>query len=775
MFKKSTAVILLSIFIHMQCIFAQAELDATSPMSYDAMGFSDQSPFLKIRDGSLERYLHPLSLQLVDKIEESNGGLFTVVVDGAYGVLDVKGKLIADFIYDEIELKTNYNGQWYDGISYNYKFVVTKLDGKYGVIDALGKEITAPQYKEITILDSLTIAFQQGGKWGWLDARTGKVIQLPVYERATVSYVRPGAVEIHRNGKEGLALRDGQVLVAPEYQYLQNFHLPGRQWMLFSKDNHVGLLDSAGMIVLAAQFDDLDPTSDPNVVRFKKGDSIGLWHIKESRVILEGFTQIEGFVVGNSIVRKQNMYGVVNTSGKVLLQPIYDGVRFMDAKGAYLTSYSDIVEISRSVEAPTNSPKNKVKVKSQLYFMFASKDGKQGVFDWEGKEVIPVEYNQIVPIFKDGSAYFEVYQEEQYGLFDGKGKQLLPFEYKDYAYLSTNYYPQSSGYAENYIIPLTKDDRIGLYHVGLNKVILPVVHEYIVWNGFDQINARRGAEDRGYDAENALLDAEGTIIRPYSKSVNYSAVAADRIVETRMIDGEWRNRLVDLSGKTLYENSTWEEFKSNSFTQLLLPKDTTLDASYQDGLLKISGKEEHLFIDRDGNEKRFEGYEFVGDFYEDRAVVMAYANPLDADETNGSAREKERFGIIDSRGNIKLPAIYDRMEKVYDVPELLKVRQDGKWGLVTKKGEIVMDTRYDDIRFSSSLKAYVDIVQDGKNGIAERGGTIVVPPIYERIDKSSSSSIDEAPLFMVFDGEWYHLMDSKKGLLSIKAKNRLGY
>lgn len=772
---KSIAVTLLSFFIHTQFIFAQADEQATSPMMFDAIGFSDRSPFLKIRQNGLERYLHPRSLRLVDKIGESNGGLFEVVVDGAYGVMDTEGKLIADFVYDEIMLKTDYDGQWYDGIPYNYKFVLTKLDGKYGVIDAGGNEITAPQYEEIAILDSLTIAFRVGGKWGWLDARSGELLQTPKYERVTRSYVRPGAVAIHENKKEGLALRNGQVLVAPEYRYLRSFHLPDKQWMLFSQGDEVGLLDSTGMVILPAQFQDLDPAGDSDVVKFKKNGSIGLWHIGESRVVLEGFTDIERFVAGNSIVRKQQMHGVVDTSGKVLLQPEYDRINFMDAKGAYLASHSGIVEMPAMVGTSANKPKNEHPINPRPYFIAVSKGGKQGVFDWEGNVVIPVEYNRIVPFFKDGKPFFQVYLGVQYGFFDGQGKQLLPFEYQDYAYLSTNYYPQASGYAENYIIPLTQDDRIGLYHVGLEKVILPVVHEYIVWNGFDQISARRGGKDQGYDTENAFCDREGNLIRPYTKSVSYSAVAADRIVETRMVDGRWRNRLVDLDGKTLYENSAWEQFKSNSVTQLLLPQDTALDAGYRDGLLKIGGKEEHLFIDRNGNEKRFEGYEFVGDFYDDRAVALAYASPLEADETIGSARKKERLGIIDSRGNAVLPAVYERMEKIYDAPELLKVSREGKWGVVTKKGTVIMEAVYDDIRFSSSLKAYVDIVEDGKKGMAERDGTIAVPPIYERIDKPRSLFTEGGPLFMVFDGEWYRFFDGEKGLLSIQARNRLGY
>lgn len=756
-------------------LFAQNNTQATPPLLFDAIGFSDRSPFLKVRKDGIEQYLHPYGLQLVDEIEESSGGLFEVVVGDAYGVLDAAGNVVADFKYDEVSLQTDYDNQWYAGIPYNYKFILTKLDGRYGVVDAAGNEIAPPQYEEITIIDSLSIAFRQGGKWGWLDARNGEILQPPRYERATRSYLLPGAVEIQQDDKEGLVLRDGRVLIAPEYDYLQDFRLPGKQLVLFSKAGQAGLLDTVGKMVLPAQFENLDAIGDPNVVKFKKGDGVGLWHIKEARVVLEGFTDIDDFVVGNSIARKGQGYGVVQANGNVLLRPEYDRIVFVDAKGSHLGS--NAVSIAMPAVGGSSAGKQKSAVPDfvEPYFMMVTKGGKQGVLDWSGNVVIPAEYRYIELLFKAGKPYFQVYQQERYGLFNGAGKQILPFEYAYDEYLGMNYYPQSSDYAQNQIIPLTKDNRIGLYHAGLAKIMLPVAHEYVVWNGFDQVSARRSIGEGNYKSETALYDGEGHFIRPYEEGISYVAVAADRIVETSMVDGQWRNRLVDAAGKTIYENNGWGEFSSNSVTQLLLPKDTILDAGYRNGLLKIRGEKDNLFIDKDGIEKCFSNYEFVGDFYDDNAVAMVYETPLGADETFGSARDKERLGIINSRGEVVLPVVYERMEAIYDAPELLKVMQNGKWGVVTKKGAVIMEATYDDIRFSSSSKAFVNIIKNEKQGIANRDGTLLVPPVYEQIHTDNNSFGAEVPLFMVFDGEWYQFVDEKGELLTFRTKTRLGY
>src|SRR5690606_4319581 len=146
------------------------------------------------------------------------------------------------------------------------------------------------------------------------------------------SYVLSGAVEIHQNDKEGLATRDGQVLIAAKYDYLRRFHLPGKQWVFFSLGGKCGLLDSTGNVKLSSQFDNIDAIGHPEVVKFAKQDGVGLWNMKEARIVLEGLTAIEGFVAGNSIVRKGEGYGVVQANGKMLLQPEYERIAFVDAQ-----------------------------------------------------------------------------------------------------------------------------------------------------------------------------------------------------------------------------------------------------------------------------------------------------------------------------------------------------------------------------------------------------------------------------------------------------------
>ncbi|MEQ7799296.1 hypothetical protein ABDJ41_05735 [Pedobacter sp. ASV1-7] len=61
-----------------------------------------------------------------------------IVKDGAYGIVHINGKPLSSFDYDEIDLLTEYNGQWYSGIPYNYQFAKVRKNGKYGLIDHYG-------------------------------------------------------------------------------------------------------------------------------------------------------------------------------------------------------------------------------------------------------------------------------------------------------------------------------------------------------------------------------------------------------------------------------------------------------------------------------------------------------------------------------------------------------------------------------------------------------------------------------------------------------------
>src|SRR5690606_38968754 len=99
--------------------------------------------------------------------------------------------------------------------------------------------------------------------------------------------------------------------------------------------------------------------------------------------------------------------------------------------------------------------------------------------------------------------------------------------------------------------------------------------------------------------------------------------------------GQWKTTLFDQSGKRLYSNKDWD-FDAFRFNKLLVPHTRSFGreiSHFQSGWLKVTA-EDNLFADRSGREHRFEGADYVGDFYNGMAIA--------AKSVDGT----ERIGII---------------------------------------------------------------------------------------------------------------------------------
>jgi hypothetical protein len=92
------------------------------------------------------------------------------------------------------------------------------------------------------------------------------------------------------------------------------------------------------------------------------------------------------------------------------------------------------------------------------------------------------------------------------------------------------------------------------------------------------------------------------------------------------------------------------------------------------------------------------------------------------------SQSNARVGLIDRRGNIIAPLIYDWIDGFYECG-MARAGKDGKTGLINKSGEIVAPLIYDWIgAFSEGLAA---AGKDGKYGFIDKSGNTVIDFIYD--------------------------------------------
>lgn len=219
-------------------------------------------------------------------------------------------------------------------------------------------------------------------------------------------------------------------------------------------------------------FSRLDTIQNEQVITFCK---MGLINSKGEYVVKPEWNFIklnDNSKLSAGIVISDSTYGVINTEGKFLLPPIYDGIDevfnannnyifnknghygLMNTDGKILldTLYSEIANVSYSSE--------------NLYSV--GLNNKYGLVNNNGKWVLTPEYSQISH-FASYTQFFMVTKDNKTGMIDLNGKVLIPTQY---------YYFEDF---KNSLIRVSKDNKYGILNLK-GEVLIPVEYDEISYD-----------------------------------------------------------------------------------------------------------------------------------------------------------------------------------------------------------------------------------------------------------------------------------------------------
>ncbi|GHU92870.1 hypothetical protein FACS1894208_00970 [Clostridia bacterium] len=347
-----------------------------------------------------------------DKINHYHCGVSIVGMysSGKYddGAIDSTGKeIIPVGKYDSVELLSD----WNDGVDDNrflgyFKVGVRASDGEqYGLVDTAGKEIIPPKYDNLMVYKKVhlfkdTTDSRLLGKY----ATDG---MLQVYTKAN------GWSAVDSTGKETFSLE--------KYADLLDYS-DGRMVVTTENDNY-GVIDIAGREIVSPKYTYISTYSE-GLASFRREGFIGYLDMAGQEVLIQSTylnTQLSAYVYehfgdfhdGLAIVcvRYPNPqgtdrlgWGYIDKTGKFVIPSIYSqATDFND--GAALVSYVDYIDGDTSRVANSGSVcidrTGKELVPRGKYdygFPFQSgvawvvKNGKSGVINAAGQEIIPCEY-----------------------------------------------------------------------------------------------------------------------------------------------------------------------------------------------------------------------------------------------------------------------------------------------------------------------------------------------------------------------------------------------
>lgn len=424
------------------------------------------------------------------------------------------------------------------------------------------------------------LRFEENGTWAGKTIRVGYA----TYERMLPESC--GRAAVFADGYWGFVDLDGELVVPMQFYAIKSFK---EGLAAVRNENYWGYIDISGEYFIRAQYD-----------------------------------QVEDFASGTAIVTRNEKVGLIDKKGRYLLALEYDAIarapgqnRFKICQG---WSYGIIslesgqilpIEFSNITFQPDGS-------------IIAWRDGKVGLFDKNGKSVLPPVYLQIEDI---GESYLSFSNKDSQTLYNYRLKEIIPTSYK-----SINKF-------HNELAPFeTQDGKWGFLDPQLKEVI-PASYSWV--SGFSWYQAV--VEDKNGIK---IIDNSGQT----AKKPNVTVCIYFAKNRLRVVKFNGRHGIQNNLGKWLVrpEYDNFRELADNfvflkrGYSWLIYPSNNFPDGSPV--------------------------FDYIRHFTDDRCMVKSLG----------------KSGYLDETATIVIPLQYDEATDIHN--GMAAVCKDGLWGFIDKYG-----------------------------------------------------------------------------------------
>lgn len=432
-----------------------------------------------------------------------------------------------------------------------------------------------------------------------------------------------------------------------------------------------------------------------------------------------------------------NKWGILDSTGKTVIEPMYQEMIIVlnNSQDVFLCTY-DVVEETGEYKTKVINSKNeeiyteydKVEVLDnydsngnawyETDIFRVQKDGKYGLIDINGKEILSIQYENIETL-KGLENSILVQKDGLYGLVNKSGATIINTEFTKIKKYDTDY---KKGY-----ITVDKENKYGLVSYAGSQILE---------NKYEKI-------EQIYGENYFVIQENGK-----QKLINSGG---EEIIK----EGYDKITQINTDGIIFVKNNKYG-FMGFDGKVKITPEYEELE-EINTGILKAKQNKKYGIIDLEKNERL--AFNYIDVYYENNAGFYV------AEDSNYNS------SIIDSNFNVKLTGIIselnkdkgymklktDQEYKYYnfkfeekDVKEILSSntlyvsKKDNKYGFVDKDGKVVVDYIYDEAQ-EQNVYGYAAINKDGLWGAIDSTGKVVVEPKYEL----------ENNLVIDFIGKWH--------------------
>lgn len=335
--------------------------------------------------------------------------------DGKYGLINMSGKVLTEFIYDDIVAIL--------GVENSYK---TYKEGKCGIVNSDGKIVVENKYADITNIGT--------------DNKSGFIVK-------------------EDNGKYGLIDYSKNQILEAKYDLIKNVY--GNDLYVVVENGKQKIVDKQAQDVITEGFDEISTISENAIIFIKSGKYGAMKKTKEIIIDAEYEYLSEG-KSGIFIAKRDGKFGIIDETKAEKIPFEYQHISYNKKADFYITEDSNfnskilnsnfetkIEGILVALDIDKGYIKIKINDEYKYYnlkfeekseidifpnrtLFLSKKDGKYGFVDKEGKIIVDYVYDDAVE--QNNYGFSAVKKDGKWGAIDSKGKisQEPRYDLSDY-------------------------------------------------------------------------------------------------------------------------------------------------------------------------------------------------------------------------------------------------------------------------------------------------------------------------------------------------------
>ena len=354
--------------------------------------FNDNNVFLALecdkKYGIIDKHGNTIVPFVYDYAYNFSEGLAAVCKDGRWGFVDQNNKMVIPFEYeyDTDEYDTEYSSIKYGSLDFREGLACIIKNGKWGYIDKANNVVIPFIYSRAEDFHGgIAYVENSDGMAGCIDTK-GKVVQ----SFGNIDYLKNGIYMTYTNQKiygnyENILFNKSGIIG----EYSSNPYIYD-SLIIVEKNKKYGAIDYKGKVLIPCKYNQLSYSD--NILRAKDDNGRYIFNGTGKMIVSSDYETDYDYYGYEGIlkVKKDNLYGFIDKTGKVISSCIYDEAEeFQDG------------------------------------FAIVCKGEKWGVIDRNGKEAIPCMYNEISH-FNNGIAVVDI--EGETGFVDVNGKSTFDYQ-----------------------------------------------------------------------------------------------------------------------------------------------------------------------------------------------------------------------------------------------------------------------------------------------------------------------------------------------------------